>query len=322
MRKVWVSRRAALALLAVALTACAAVDGKSDASGGTSIATSTTVGVAPGVELSSGEAVGPPGPQGERGVAGPRGLTGLRGLTGPRGPRGYRGLLGLPGPAGPQGPAGPIGATGETGATGPAGPLGPTGLTGATGATGPAGPIGATGATGPAGPIGPTGPTGPTGATGAAGGFGAYGSFYDTSTVTLTQNQVTPVSLNSTDFASGVSIVDGSKITFSVSGKFNLAFSSQIEKGDSGTDYLSVWLTKDGANVPWSNTDVIITSSGTNSRHVVAWNFFVTAVPGSFFQIVMTTTSSGQMTIKSVGTQTSPARPETPSSIVTVNQVG
>lgn len=145
---------------------------------------------------------------------------------------------------------------------------------------------------------------------------------YDTSTVTLTQNQVTPVSLNSTDFASGVSIVDGSKITFSVSGKFNLAFSSQIEKGDSGTDYLSVWLTKDGANVPWSNTDVIITSSGTNSRHVVAWNFFVTAVPGSFFQIVMTTTSSGQMTIKSVGTQTSPARPETPSSIVTVNQVG
>jgi hypothetical protein len=37
---------------------------------------------------------------------------------------------------------------------------------------------------------------------------------------------------------------------------------------------------------------------------------------------VMTTTSSGQMTIKSVGTQTSPARPETPSSIVTVNQVG
>ncbi|MFZ9325054.1 MAG: hypothetical protein ACO254_04150, partial [Ilumatobacteraceae bacterium] len=69
------SRRAAIALLAVALTACAAVDGKSDASGGTSIATSTTVGVAPGVELSSGEAVGPPGPQGERGVAGPRGLT-------------------------------------------------------------------------------------------------------------------------------------------------------------------------------------------------------------------------------------------------------
>ena len=322
MRNVLVSRRAAIALLAVALTACAAVDGKSDASGGTSIATSTTVGVAPGVELSSGEAVGPPGPQGERGVAGPRGLTGLRGLTGPRGPRGYRGLIGLPGTAGPQGPAGPIGATGETGATGPAGPLGPTGLTGATGATGPAGPIGATGATGPAGPIGPTGATGSMGATGAAGGFGAYGSFYDTSTVTLTQNQVTPVSLNSTDSASGVSIVDGSKITFSVSGKFTLAFSSQIEKGDSGTDYLSVWLTKDGANVPWSNTDVIITSSGTNSRHVVAWNFFVTAVPGSFFQIVMTTTSSGQMTIKSVGTQTSPARPETPSSIVTVNQVG
>ncbi|NCZ56405.1 MAG: hypothetical protein EBY86_07170, partial [Acidimicrobiia bacterium] len=95
------------------------------------------------------------------------------------------------------------------------------------------------------------------------------------------------MSLNSTDFASGVSIVDGSKITFSVSGKFNLAFSSQIEKGDSGTDYLSVWLTKDGANVPWSNTDVIITSSGTNSRHVVAWNFFVTATAGDTIQLMI-----------------------------------
>ena len=218
--------------------------------------------------------------------------------------------MGPIGPQGESGPAGPQGATGERGATGSQGPIGPAGPTGATGATGATGSTGATGA------------AGATGATGPAGGFGAYGSFYHTSTVTLAQNQVTPVPLNSIDFASGVSIVDGSKITFSVSGKFNIAFSSQIEKGDSGTDYLSVWLAKDGANVPWSNTDVIITSSNTNSRHVVAWNFFVSAVSGTFFQIMMTTTSSGQMTIKSVGAQTNPDRPETPSSIVTVNQVG
>jgi hypothetical protein len=130
------------------------------------------------------------------------------------------------------------------------------------------------------------------------------------------------VPLNSTDFASGVSIVDGSKITFSVSGKFNIAFSSQIEKGDAGTDYLSVWLVKDGANVPWSNTDVIISSSGTSSRHFVAWNFFVSAVSGTFFQIMMTSTTSSQMTIKSVAAQTNPDRPEIPGTILTVNQVG
>jgi hypothetical protein len=205
------------------------------------------------------------------------------------------------------GAVGAVGPAGATGATGPAGPVGATGATGSPGATGATGAIGATGA---------------TGATGPAGGFGAYGSFYDTSTVPLTQSEVTAVPLNSTDFASGVSIVDGSKITFSVSGKFNIMFSSQIEKGDAGTDKLSVWLAKNGDNVPWSNTDVVITSSGANSRHVVAWNFFVSVVPGNYVQILMTSTTSSQMVIRSVVGQTNPIRPEIPGTIVTVNQVG
>lgn len=288
-------------------------------------ASSPTTASPPTIEFSGDSNVGPPGPPG------PRGATGARGATGPRGPRGFRGVTGEmgpvgpvgptgePGPTGPQGPIGPQGATGATGATGAIGPQGPAGATGATGATGL---TGATGPTGPTGATGPTGPTGATGATGPAGGFGAYGSFYDTSTVTLTQSQAIAVPLNTTDFASGVSIVDGTKITFSVSGKFNIAFSSQIEKGDSGTDYISVWLRKDGQNVPWSNTDVVITSSGANSRHLVAWNFFVSAVPGTFFQLMMTTTTSGQMVIRSEAAQTNPDRPEIPGTILTVNQVG
>lgn len=288
-------------------------------------ASSPTTASPPTIEFSGDSNVGPPGPPG------PRGATGARGATGPRGPRGFRGVTGEmgpvgpvgptgePGPTGPQGPIGPQGATGATGATGAIGPQGPAGATGATGATGL---TGATGPTGSTGATGPTGPTGATGATGPAGGFGAYGSFYDTSTVTLTQSQAIAVPLNTTDFASGVSIVDGTKITFSVSGKFNIAFSSQIEKGDSGTDYISVWLRKDGQNVPWSNTDVVITSSGANSRHLVAWNFFVSAVPGSYFQLMMTTTTSGQMVIRSEAAQTNPDRPEIPGTILTVNQVG
>jgi hypothetical protein len=83
-----------------------------------------------------------------------------------------------------------------------------------------------------------------------------------------------------------------------------------------------VWLAKDGANVPWTNTDVVITASGSNSRHVVAWNFFVSAVPGSYFQLMMSSTTSSRMTIKSVPAQTNPDRPEIPGTILTVNQVG
>jgi hypothetical protein len=164
--------------------------------------------------------------------------------------------------------------------------------------------------------VGPVGPPGPPG------GFGAYASFYDTTTVPLPQNVATPVPLNSTDFASGVSIVDGSKITFSVTGRFNVMFSSQLEKGDAGTDLVSVWLSKNGQNVAWTNTDVVITSSGSTSRHVIMLNFFVVAAPGDFFQIVMTSTTSSQMLIRSIGPQINPDRPEIPSTILTVNQIG
>lgn len=196
---------------------------------------------------------------------------------------------------------------------------GAPGPVGATGATGVAGPTGATGATGPQGATGPAGPTGPQGL---PGGFGAYGSFYDTTTVSLPQNVATPVPLNTTDFASGVSIVATSRITFAVSGKFNIMFSSQLEKGDAGTDTVSVWLAKNGQNVPWTNTDVVITSSGSSSRHVIMLNYFVDVTAGDYFQLLMTSTTSSQMVIRAVTTQTNPARPEIPSTILTVNQVG
>ena len=128
--------------------------------------------------------------------------------------------------------------------------------------------------------------------------------------------------LDTTDFASGVSIVASNRITFAVTGKFNIMFSSQLEKGDAGTDLVSVWLAKNGQNVPWTNTDVVITSSGSNSRHVIMLNYFVEVVAGDFVQLLMTSTTSSQMVIRAVGTQTNPARPEIPSTILTVNQVG
>lgn len=182
------------------------------------------------------------------------------------------------------------------------------------------GPQGATG------PQGPTGAPGATGATGAPGGFGLYGSFYDTTTVILTQAVATPIPLGVTQFANGISVVDGSKITFSRAGKFNIAFSSQVVKEDSGEDVISIWLCQGvsgGActNVPWSATDVIF--SGSNSRHVVAWNFFVDVAANDFYQLMISSSGTTLRTkILSVPAQSNPTRPEIPGTILTVNQVG
>lgn len=179
---------------------------------------------------------------------------------------------------------------------------------------------------GPTGPQGAIGPQGPAGASGAPGGFGSYGSFYDTSTVTLVQNIATAIPLNSTNFASGVSIAGGSKITFTASGKFNIAFSSQIIKEDAGTDVISIWICKGSnggtcINVPWSGTDLYIT--GSDVRQVAAWNFMVTASAGDYFQIMISSSGTTLKTkIISAAAQSNPNRPEIPSTILTVNQVG
>jgi len=138
----------------------------------------------------------------------------------------------------------------------------------------------------------------------------------------LTLDQAIAAPLNTTAFANGVSIVDGTKITFAVAGKFNIQFSTQLQKGDGGNDWLSVWLAENDQNMTWTNTDVLISGSDANSRHVVAWNFFVETQIGDFFELMMSSTTSTQMSIVSVGTQTTPDRPEIPGTILTVNQVG
>jgi hypothetical protein len=208
---------------------------------------------------------------------------------------------------------------GPQGAAGIDGTIGIAGLPGETGPQGPAGPVG------PQGIQGLQGEKGERGATGERGGFGAHGSFYDITDVPLNLDEATPVPLGQTDFATGVSIVGGTQITMAVTGRFNISFSIQIEKTDAGTDWVSIWLRKNGDNVPWSNTDAALTGSDANSRIVLAWNFFVEATTvGDFWQLMIasTTSASGRMLIQSVDPQIDPVRPAIPGTILTVNQVG
>ena len=249
--------------------------------------------------------VGPQGSQGEKGDPGE---------VGPQGPAGKRGLQGL---TGPQGPIGAVGLIGPQGATGP---IGPQGLIGPTGATGPTGPIG------PQGPAGPTGPQGVQGIQGVAGGFGDFGSFYDTTTVWLPLNQAVSVPVNQTASSDGISIQNDefgkpTKILFENPGMFNIAFSSQLEKTDGGTDSVSIWLSKNGTNIENTSTDVYLTNSDTKSRHFVAWNFFIDVLAGDFVQLKISASNNMATAILAVPPQTNPIRPAIPSTIITVNQV-
>ena len=148
----------------------------------------------------------------------------------------------------------------------------------------------------------------------------AYGAFHDeTSFGPYTANTEHSFSYQTTDLSNDVYIggIDHEQIVMNRDGKFNIAFSAQFHSTSSGA-IVYVWLAKNGTAVPWSNTRVDITAN--NPYAVLAWNFFVEAVAGDYFELRWSTPSS---TVKVEAlTGLTGTKPNVPSMILTVNQVG
>jgi hypothetical protein len=203
------------------------------------------------------------------------------------------------------------GIKGDTGAQGPQGIQGIQGLQGIQGETGLQGLIGVTGATGGQGPQGIQGIPGSL--------TGYYGNFYSTLTQTNpVANTVNAFTYNSPAEGVGVSVVDDSRITVANAGTYNIQFSAQLEKSDSGNDSVDIWLAKNQNNVAWTNTRTWLI--GNNAKQVAAWNFVITLAAGDFVQIYWAAADT-KSRIYAEGVQTNPTRPGIPSVITTVTQV-
>jgi len=149
------------------------------------------------------------------------------------------------------------------------------------------------------------------------------GSFYDTTTQNAAvANTAYKVTLNSTDSAisNGVSIVSNSRITVVYPGVYNIQFSAQFTRSNSGTDVVSVWFAKNGVNIDNSCTDIVLTGGAAASATVASWNYFISLNAGDYFEIVWSTPDT-HVSITYGGTRTSPVRPAVPSVIATVSFV-
>ena len=143
----------------------------------------------------------------------------------------------------------------------------------------------------------------------------------------MTADTATAIPLNTTDFSSGISIVDGSKITFTNSGKYNIAFSTQFRNAANGRRVATIWLSKNGilqANwIAESATDVFLGTTVDTERSVAAWNFFVNASSGDYFVLMVVADNSNVYLYGDASDNTTSANiPQIPSTILTVNQVG
>lgn len=129
---------------------------------------------------------------------------------------------------------------------------------------------------------------------------------------------VNKMTYNVTDFGNGVSIVSNSRITIANAGIYNIEFSAQLAKGDSGDDTIQIWLCKNGNNLANSNTEVTLV--GNNGKHLASWNWFVNAAANDYFEICWhAADTSVYVDYQAAGT--TPTRPAIPSVILTVNKV-
>jgi len=151
------------------------------------------------------------------------------------------------------------------------------------------------------------------------------GSFYDSLTQTAAAiNTATAMILRQTDADAtlGISVANGSlgfptRITVIHTGVYNIMFSAQLERATGGSSQtVDIWLRKNGINVPSTNTKVNVQANA--GYLVVAWNFFIKLNAGEYVELMWATTNTA---ISLTNAPANGVHPETPSVILTINQV-
>lgn len=154
--------------------------------------------------------------------------------------------------------------------------------------------------------------------------YGAFSSYVDQTT---TANTATVMTLGTTDFSSGVSVVGTNKIQVTNPGIYNLQWSGQFQNTDTQEHDASIWL-KQGNGVG-AATDVVGSTGfisvlnkhgGVNGHSIVGWNYFLSMQADDYVQLWWAPTHA-QVSLRYFPVQTGPTRPSTASVIATLSFV-
>jgi hypothetical protein len=166
--------------------------------------------------------------------------------------------------------------------------------------------------------------TGDAGDPGLGGTIANWGSFWDTTDHPVTDTTAAyPITINSYDPAGqGVSVLNGSEITVTNAGTYNIQFSAQLLNTDEQIHNANIWLRKDGSDLADSNGQLTVPSKhgSENGQMVTAWNYVLHMDAGSHVQIMFSAKSTA-VSIETIAAGTAPNTPQTPAVIVTVTQV-
>ena len=148
-----------------------------------------------------------------------------------------------------------------------------------------------------------------------------YGAFSSDQDQTTTANTATLMTLNTTDFASGV-LISSSKITVSNAGIYNLQFSTQFSNTNSNVQDVYIWLRQNGVDIPGSTGFVSIPGShgGTDGHSIVGWNYFLNMAVDDYVEIYWSVPNAA-VSIQHLPASGTPTKPSTQSVVATLSFV-
>lgn len=127
--------------------------------------------------------------------------------------------------------------------------------------------------------------------------YGAFASLVDQSAAII--NTPYAITLNSVDYANGVSVASNSRITVEDAGIWNLQWSGQFENPDSQDHDVRVWIKINSVVVTGSTGFFAVPSKHgiVNGHALVGWNYFVSLNANDYVELWWETDST-QVTIQ------------------------
>ena len=122
-----------------------------------------------------------------------------------------------------------------------------------------------------------------------------HGAFQDSTDQTAAAaNTAYAMTLNTIDYANGVSVASNSRITVVDSGIWNLQWSGQFENTDSQDHDVRVWLKINGTVVTGSTGFFAVPSKhgSVNGHALVGWNYFLSLNANDYVELWWETDST------------------------------
>jgi hypothetical protein len=149
-----------------------------------------------------------------------------------------------------------------------------------------------------------------------------YGAFQDSTDQTAANTTTAyAVTFNTTDYSNGVYVSDSSRLNVRNYGIYNIQFSFQFKNTSNDGQDVDIWFRKNGTNVAASNSKFYLParkSTGDPSHLIAAMNYVLEMNANDYVEVMWRVSDTG-VSLEQYPTDTSPTRPATPSTIITLS---